>query len=197
MKKLLAFVLCLLMLFAMTACVSQKVDDTTTGADEVTDTTENNAAQEDEHAGHNHISYRDCATVFTPEQLVQIEGREHDFTYEQNEATIYIYNGITVDTMEFTQAQFSFDEDHNRISCTYTADKGTEDAPKSAEDIQKETDDRLASYIEVLTQKYGEGVSSTQHGNQLTSWSDHTGNYIIVTRINDTTIQVAFYIYAQ
>ena len=194
MKKLIALILCLMMLVSLAACGGEEAAPTE--EDEHVHTEDTTTGEADEHADHNHISYREQQYVFTPEELTAIEGRECDFTYEQNESVIYIYNAIEVDGMDFTQAQFTFAEDHNRISCTYTADKGTEEAPRSEEDIFADTEGMMTAYRATLTEKYGEGVETEQHGSKLISWSDHTGNYIILTRINDTTIQVAFYIYA-
>lgn len=192
MKKLIALILCLMMLTALVACADSGETTENTNAQ-----AENNTSSaEGEQHDHNHISYRDRVYVFTPEELAAIEGRDCDFTYEQNDSVIYIYNNIAVDGMDFTQAQFTFAEDHNRISCTYTADKGTDEAPRAAEELLADTEGQMTAYRAALTAKYGEGVESEQHGSKLISWSDHTGNYIILTRINDTTIQVAFYIYA-
>ena len=146
---------------------------------------------------HNHIGYKGQVTVFTPDALAQIEGKECDFTYEQNGSTIYIYNAVEADGMSFTQAQFTFSEDHNRISCTYTVGAGTEEAPKDEETLKAEVSAILSSYEQSLVSLYGEGTRTEQHGYELVSWMDHTGNYIILTQINEKTVQVAYYIYAK
>ncbi|MBE6985598.1 MAG: hypothetical protein E7434_08350 [Ruminococcaceae bacterium] len=208
MKQILSLLLCLVMLFALVACSNEKsaeettaapsnapIDAETTAAPESNDDNASEEQPSEEH-DHTHINYRGRQTMFTADDLSEIEGREYDFTYEQNGNPIYIYNNVTVDNMSFTQVQFSFSEANVRVSCTYTASKGTEEAPVSDEDIQKETDEKLASYKSALTAIYGEGAQGEQHGSTYTSWSDHSGNYIIMTRINETTVQVAYYICA-
>ncbi len=146
---------------------------------------------------HTHINYKGQVQIFTPEDLVAIEGRECDFTYEQNGSTMYIYNNVTVDEMNFTQVQFTFNKDHNRVSCTYSVNKGTEEAPRDAAEIAAEVAEVLSSYEQSIAKIYGEGLRSEQHGSQLISWNDHTGNYMILTQINDTTVQLAYYIYSK
>ena len=190
MKKLLALLLCLSMMLCLAACGQPEGEETT---DTVTQSVSENVSEE-EH-DHNHIGYKGQEKIFTPEDMVSIEGRECDFTYEQNDSTLYIYNDVTVGEMSFTQVQFTFNEDHNRISCTYTVDAGTEEAPRSEEEIASDMAAAMSGYEQSLTALYGEGARSEQHGYELVSWRDHTGNYIILTQINDKTAQVAYYIY--
>ncbi len=213
MKKLLAIVLCLAMLFAFAACSEEKPAEETTEApseahDHEHDTTaasenieapEGSEASSDEDAtaeahDHTHINYKGREEYFDQNDLEEIEGRGCDFVYEQGEYNIYIYNGLTVDNMEFTQAQFTFNGTTARVSCTYSAAVGNEENPLSEEETKTVTEGKLAEYKKALTAIYGEGSTGEQHGSSYVSWSDHTGNYIILTRINETTVQVAYYI---
>lgn len=189
MKKLFALLLCLVLSVSLVACGG--ADETTTA-----DTNPTESSSEEAH-DHTHINYKGQVQIFTPEDLSNIEGREWDFTYDQNGTTIYIYNNVTIDDMTFTQVQFTFNEDHNRISCTYSINKGTEEAPRDAADIAAEAAEVLQAYEQSIAKIYGEGLHSEQHGSQLVSWNDHTGNYMILTQINETTIQLAYYIYAK
>lgn len=205
MKKLLALILCLSLLACMAACGvaeesepannGESVSTEPSGSGEEPISTEENTAGE-EH-DHNHISFNGQVQVFTPEQLTEVVGKEHDFTYDQNGKTIYIYNDLTVGALTFSQVQFTFNEDHNRISCTYSVDGGTEEAPRDAAQIESEALAVMESYEAAMVELYGEGTASEQHGTTLISWTDHTGNYIILTQINDTTVQLAYYIYAK
>ena len=197
MKKLLALLLCLAFMICLVACGEAELEEKNEQEEKGTEISQDSTQESGEEHDHNHIGYKGQTTVFAPEALAQIEGKECDFTYEQNDATLYIYNNVVVDNMTFTQAQFSFAEDHNRISCTYTVDDGTEEAPKDAELIKTEVAELLSSCEQSLVALYGEGARSEQHGYELVSWRDHTGNYIILTQINDVTIQVAYYIYAK
>lgn len=219
MKKLLALLLCLTMLVCLVACggteEKKKTDkeseesvsaepsgseESPSGGEAVSNepsgSEETPSGEEEEH-DHNHISFNDQEQVFTVEQMPSIVGREHDFTYDQNGKTIYIYNDLTVGTLTFSQAQFTFNEDHNRISCTHTVDKGSEEAPRDAAEIESEVLSVMESYEDAMVALYGKGTVSEQHGATLISWTDHTGNYIILTQINDTTVQLAYYIYAK
>ena len=205
MKKILAIVLCLAMLFALAAGSQEKTDaettETTVASEEVTNAVETDTATEaatdatdaDAH-DHTHINYKGRETYFDQNDLVEIEGREWDFVYEQGEYNIYIYNELTVDEMDFTQAQFTFNGETARVSCTFSTAVGYEEQELTEDDIKTITEDKLAEYNTRLTELYGEGSSGEQHGSTYTSWSDHSGNYIILTRINETTVQVAYYI---
>ncbi|MBE6928621.1 MAG: hypothetical protein E7467_09115 [Ruminococcaceae bacterium] len=207
MKKFLAIILCFAMLSVLVACKSEEkpeiADPSESAAtNESTPPTASLPSEEltsedaNEEHDHTHINYKGRVAVFTPEDLESIEGRACDFTYEQGENTLYIYNKVSADGMDFNQVQFSFGEDHVRVSATFSADKGTEEAPATAEQIKEQTENALKDFNSKLTAIYGEGSVGEQHGTSYTSWSDHTGNYIILTRINETTIQVAYYIYA-
>lgn len=191
MKKILALILCLALLTALAACGSDETSVTASN-EGVTPTSETaDVSDSSEEHDHTHINYRGRETVFTAEDLVEIEGREWDFTYDQSGSTIYIYNDVTVDELRFSQVQFSFTDSYARVSATYSAEQGATD-----EQILQDTEEAMQTYLDALTAIYGEGASGEQHGSTYVSWNDHSGNYIILTRINDTTIQVAYYIYA-
>ncbi len=211
MKKILAIILCLVMLLSLAACSNTATDtaeEDTTAAPETesqsasetnapeTDASESESAEEadgEEH-DHVHINYRGRTEYFDADDLAEIEGRERDFVYEQGEYNLYVYNNVTIDGMDFTQVQFTFNGTTARVSATYSTNMLlTEQAP-TAEEIEKDTEEKLAFFNETLSAMYGEGTVGEQHGSNYTSWSDHTGNYIILTRINESTIQVAYYI---
>lgn len=194
MKKILALILCLVVLTALAACGSDTAETTAATTEATTEAPTSESAAPSESADahdHTHINYRGRETRFTADDLVAVEGRECDFTYDQNDSTIYIYNDVTVDELHFSQVQFSFAENYTRISATYSA---AQDATE--EQIKKDTEEAMQTYRDALTALYGEGATGEQHGSTYVSWSDHTGNYIILTQINDTTVQVAYYLYA-
>lgn len=188
MKKLIALLLCLVMLAALSACSKEEQSETTT--DPQPSQQESTQAQ-DAH-DHVHINYRGIETRFTVEDMTALEGRECDYLYDQNGTTIYIYNEIEFDSLYFTQVQYSFTEAYDRVSCTYTADPELD-----AAQIEQDTERVLAEYKQILTDTFGEGTESEQHSGTYFNWIDHTNNYIILTRINETTIQVAYYICAE
>lgn len=188
MKKLIALLLCLVMLAALSACSKEEQPETT--ADPQPSQQEPTQAQEAHD--HVHINYRGIETRFTVEDMTALEGRECDYLYDQNGTTIYIYNEIEFDSLYFTQVQYSFTEAYDRVSCTYTADPELD-----AAQIEQDTERVLAEYKQILTDTFGEGTESEQHSGTYFNWIDHTDNYIILTRINETTIQVAYYICAE
>ena len=109
------------------------------------------------------------------------EGRAPDFSVEQGDTTLYIYNNVTMDDLTFTQVQFTYGETGNRISCTYTADSGL--------------DAVMDEYREAMTTIYGAANVDSADAPTFWTWRDgHTANYVMLTQINDTTVQLAFYI---
>ena len=199
MKKLFTLLLCLVLVLSLVACGGKDAETTseTVAPEAPSDTAEGSESVSEEAHDHTHINFNGQVTVFAPEALAGIVGRECDFTYDQNGSTMYIYNNVTVEGLLFTQVQFSFNEDHNRISCTYSANTGDAENPRDPAEISAEIQELLENYEKNIEAIYGEGAHSEQHGSSLVSWRDHTGNYIILTQINDTTIQLAYYIYAQ
>lgn len=186
MKKLIALLLsCALLVCLLAACVgdtdptasTEAAVSTATPSDIATEaavTTEETEAHE-----HTHINYKGLETAdFTLDDVTAAEGRAPDFTYEmENTPTLYIYNDVTLGDLTFTQVQFSFSDTGNRISCTYTSE---EDPSAVAE-----------RYAASLTAGFGEPNMS----DNLYSWYDgHTANRLTLTVLNETTVQVAFYI---
>lgn len=184
MKKMLALLLCLLLLTALAACKDSASDATPSSDAAATDATtasDTTAPTTEEEDDHNHVNYKGLEdATYTLEEVTLAEGRAPDFSVEQNDTTIYIYNNVTLDTLTFTQVQYTFLDTGNRISCTYTADSGLGEV--------------LESYKAVMTDLYG--TPSEGNGSTPTfTWRDgHTANFIMLTRLNDTTVQLAFYL---
>lgn len=178
MKKLLVLLLCCLLLAALAAC-AEKSDPAPSGPPDTTSTAAPSESSDEAH-DHNHIGYKGLESVnFTIEDAAAAEGRNPDFTVDQSDTTIYIYNDVTLDELTFTQVQYTFSETGNRISCTYTADSGL--------------DTVLESYKSAMTALYGE---PSEGGNDYPTytWHDHTANFVMLTQLNDTTVQLAFYL---
>ena len=197
MKKMFALLLCAALVLGLCACSAEKEEssalpeetqaETEAPSSETAPSTEAVVPEEtpsETEAPHVHVNYKGLDHVYTQEDMEKAEGKPCDFVAGEGEDALYIYNGTTADGMNFTQVQHTFHENYNRISCTYSADTGTEEV--------------MASYLEVLTGIYGDAAHQEGHDHaDLWTWMDHTGNYIILTRINEETIQVAYYIYAQ
>lgn len=183
MKKLFAVLLCCALLACLLAAC---IDDTAepeasdaTPADIATEASAADAATEAPEAhDHAHINYKGLETVdFTLDDVIAVEGREPDFTFDVADTTFYAYNDVTMDDLTFSQVQFSFSDTSNRISCTCSGD---EDPAAVMERIQA-----------ALTAQFGEPTVS----DNLISWSDgHTSNYVMLTVLNETTVQLAYYI---
>ena len=185
MKKFLALLLCLLLLTALAACKDSASETdapsdapAATSDSSVTDTT---VPSTEEAHKHKHVSYKGLVDAsYTIDDVAAVEGREPDFSVDQSGTTIYIYNNVTLDALTFTQVQFTFSDTGNRISCTYTADSGL--------------DAVLEEYKNAMTDLYGtpaEGMGSYPSY----TWRDgHTANFVMLTQLNDTTVQLAFYL---
>lgn len=179
MKKLLVLLLCCFLLAALAACAektepSAPSESTQPSASSVPSESNNEAHD------HNHIGYKGLESVnFTIDDAAAAEGRTPDFSVEQSGTTIYIYNDVTLDELTFTQVQYTFSETGNRISCTYTADSGL--------------DEVLESYKSAMTALYGEPTEGG-NDNPTYTWHDHTANFVMLTQLNDTTVQLAFYL---
>ena len=177
MKKLLALLLCLLLLTALAACKDSASDAAAPDATAVPDST----VQPTEEDAHNHVSYKGLTDAsYTLDDVAAAEGRTPDFSVDQDDTTIYIYNNVTLDALTFTQVQYTFSDTGNRISCTYTADSGL--------------DEILAGYKNAMTALYGTPAEGS--GSYPTyTWRDgHTANFVMLTQLNDTTVQLAFYL---
>ena len=195
MKKILALLLCLLLLSALAACkrsdtpfsetsqASSATEASSTSApSSAPETTEPSTEPSTEEAhDHNHINYKGLSdATYTMEDVAAAEGREPDFAVDQNGSTIYIYNNVTLDSLTFTQVQYTFLDTGNRISCTYTADSGLEEI--------------LEGYKSAMTELYGTPGESTSANPTFTWYDGHTANRVMLTQLNDTTVQLAFYL---
>lgn len=179
MKKILALLLCLLLLTALAACNGSGSESTAASSNPAASS--DPAAVSKDEEDHNHISYKGLTDAsYTIEDVAAAEGRAPDFSVDQSDTTIYIYNNVTLDTLTFTQVQYTFSDTGNRISCTYTADSGLEEI--------------MEGYKAAMTALYG--AAGTSSGDRPTyTWRDgHTANYVMLTRLNDTTVQLAFYL---
>lgn len=191
MKKILALLLCLLLLFALAACKrSDTPSSETSEASSATEasstsapssTPETTEPSTEEAHDHNHINYKGLSdAAYTMEDVAAAEGREPDFSVDQNGSTIYIYNNVTLDSLTFTQVQYTFPDTGNRISCTYTADSGLEEI--------------LEGYKSAMTELYGTPGESNSANPTFTWYDGHTANRVMLTQLNDTTVQLAFYL---
>lgn len=169
MKRLLLILLgCLLLLAACGGKDARQQTEKAAGA--------SSSASSEEH-DHNHINYKGLQqSNVTQEDMQTTEGREPDFNFESNGQTIYAYNDVSMDELHFTQVQYTFGEGTCRISCTFTGASGAEEA--------------YQSYQNAMTALYGEPSDSAA----ILSWHDHTSNFIMLTKLNETTVQLAFYL---
>ncbi len=189
MKKIIALLLCCLLCLSLFAACTQEPEATQTeSATESSAATTESSSQpetteaEDEHAGHNHVNYKGLSTASaTLEELSAAEGREPDFSFEAAGITYYAYNNVTLDSLNFTQVQASFAESYVRLSCTYTTDVGVGDIRDQWEEYMKEL--------------YGEPAALTEDGSVI-RWADHTGNYVTLTILNESTVQLCYYLTA-
>lgn len=172
MKKILALLLCCVLVVGLFAACQDATTPTESETDHVFDET----APQEEH-NHNHVNYKGLtAAATTLEDVVAVEGREADFSFEANGVTYYAFNNVTMDGLSFSQVQYSFG-DHVRISCTSTTDD-----PAGVE----------ASWNEAMTALYG----APSESDGMIRWADHTGNFITLTQLNEDTVQLCFYLVA-
>lgn len=194
MKKIIAVLLLLAMLLTLVACSTEEEAESSSSTEETTTTPVQEVDQsEDDHHDHVHISYRGVSHRFDPEEMEKIEGKPCDYTSDANGTTLYIYNNVSFDDLYFTQIQYTFSDTTTRISCTYNvgSDLGEEERAAELAEIQ-------SSYLAILSEVYGEGsVSEHSDGNTTVTWRDDLENYIYLTQINDTTLQVCFYLCAE
>ena len=189
MKKILALFLCVLLTVGLFACGGETESETSTSAS--TEATEaptsalvetpadiETAPTEEVH-DHLHINFKGLEKKSsTLEDVAQVEGREPDFDFASGESTIYAYNNVAVDGLSFTQAQFTFGADNVRISCTISGEN---------------TEEALAQCKNAMTALYGEPSESSG----IFTWRDHTTNFITLMTLNETTVQLAYYLCAE
>ncbi len=186
MKKIIALLLsCLLCLSLFAACSQNPApsasDPDVSGSNPPADS---NASQEstpaDAHEEHNHVNYKGLNSAgATLEELIAAEGREPEFSFEAGGVTYYAYNNVTLDELSFSQVQASFNEAYVRISCTYSTDVGLGDIY-----------DQWEAHMGEL---YG---AAAPLSDGAVRWADHTGNYVTLTKLNETTVQLCFYLTA-
>lgn len=189
MKKILALFLCILLIFSLVACGGETEPEAS--ASDPTETTETPSSEHietpadietaptEEVHDHLHINYKGLEKKSsTLEDVAQAEGREPDFDFASGESTIYAYNNVAMDGLSFTQAQFTFGADNVRISCTISGEN---------------TEEALAQCKNAMTALYGEPSESSG----IFTWRDHTTNFITLMTLNETTVQLAYYLCAE
>lgn len=179
MKKLLALSLCCILLVCLlTACSGDPPVPTeeVTPSDIETEAPATDA--EPEAHDHTHINYKGLETAdYTLDDVVAAEGRDPDFQFDVGDQTYYAYNNVTMNDLLFSQVQFSFGDAYNRISCTCGGDEE-----------QTVTIDRI---LQSMTTQFGEPAASES----TYTWRDgHSSNYAMLTVLNETTVQLVFYI---
>ena len=178
MKKVLAVLLCMLFVLAlMGGCSEEETPDPHAGHDHgaVVETvpTETEPHEHD----HNHINYKGLNSAsYTLDDVISAEGAEPAFSFEVGEVTYYAYNDVTEAGLHFSQVQHCFMGEYNRVSCTSS---GEED-PATV----------LAQWRQAMTELYGEPMVSD---NDMCRWTEHTGNYVTLTQLNEDTVQLCFY----
>lgn len=172
MKRFLAL-LCCLLLTALAACSG---GDTTVSSSESTAQAETTSAPSSEEK---RIAYKGLSSAaFTTEDMAAAEGREPDFVTDNAGVTLYIYNDVTLEDLTFTQVQYTYGEDNNRISCTYTAESGLETVLEACR-----------SSMSALYGAPAERESPVSY-----AWQDSFGNYVLLSQLNETTVQLVFYL---
>ena len=194
MKKFIALVLCLIMVAAcFSACSKDDAETTAPSKTEPTDDVTEPIVTESSSEEHRteepstepkplHLNFNGLETAtYTPADMAAAMGREPDFVSEQPNTTLHIYNNVVLGDMTFSQVQFSFNGDYNRISCTISVDGGL--------------DEVLEGCRTSMTEIYGEpNVQDSEP--PIYSWRDgYTDNYAMLTTLNETTVQLAFYLY--
>lgn len=179
MKKTIALLLCLLLALSLFACGSSE----TAQGEEPTERASDTAAPSEQTKTHRTTLEFNGLTgkALTLTDVEEAEGRACDFSFDESGTTVYAFNDMTVDGMHFSQVQFSFGE-RVRISCTLSGEEATKDA--------------LNDCADRLTELYG--TPSTDDAEPtLWSWTDEQGNYAMLSMINDTTMQLAYYFIAE
>ena len=191
MKKIIALLLCCLLCLSLFAC-GEKTPDASE-PDHTHDENGNHIEQlppeevqpsesVDDHSDHAHINYKGLVSgSATLADLEAAEGKAPDFSFEAGGTTYYAYNKVTFGELSFDQVQTSFNEGYVRISCTRT----TED---NLELIYTE----WKTHMETT---FGTPSQISEHENVL-KWADHTGNNVTLTKLNETTVQLCYYLVA-
>lgn len=187
MKKIIALLLCCFLCLSLFAGCNQDADQPTDhthdeNGNHVEEPSSSEAPTQEDHSDHNHVNYKGLSSAAaTLEDVAAAEGREADFSFEAGGTTYYAYNNVSLDALTFTQVQYSFNEGYVRISCTYSADGVLEEI--------------YSLWEQEMTGLYGESSALNADGSVI-KWADHTGNYVTLTYLNDTTVQLCFYLTA-
>lgn len=207
MKKIIALLLLLTMLLTLAACATKEKNspskedenhspsleqEDTSSFEETTTAPQEVEPSEAAHEGHHHIAYRGVSHRFDLEEMERIEGKPCDYSSESVGATVYIYNNISFDGLDFTQIQYTFSDASTRVSCTHSVSSDLSEEERAAELAELRRKNTA-----ILNGLYGEGNESENSGGISTvSWRDDIGNYILMMQLNDTTLQVCFYLCA-
>lgn len=193
MKKIIALLLCCVFCLSLFACnkapaeteePTDHVHEENGDHEEQTQPSESEepSAPADDHSDHHHVNYKGLTSgSATLEDVEAVEGKAPDFSFEAGGVTYYAYNNVTFDTLQFSQVQFSFNEGYVRISCTHTAEEGL--------------DQIYTQWNDTMKQMFGEPSQISENQN-VSKWGDHTGNYITLTQLNETTLQLCYYLTA-
>lgn len=192
MKKYLAGLLCIVLIFALMAgCSGEEASDPHAGHNhgEATESLTPSDSQESHDHGeeqttptqeshdHNHVNYKGLSSAsYTLEDVIAAEGVEPAFSFESDGVTYYAYKNVTMGELRFSQVQHSFMGEYNRVSCTISG----EEEPATV----------LANWEEIMTELYGTPVASE---NDMLRWTEHTGNFVTLTQLNEDTVQLCFY----
>ena len=180
MKQFFALLLSVLMLLALVGCGTEEATPTEPhdhSAHTQSGTAEAPSSDAAQEHDHNHVNYKGLnSKSYTLEDVIAAEGAEPAFSFDANNVTYYVYNNVSANDLRFTQVQYSFMGDYNRISCTSS---GNAD-PQSV----------YMEWSNAMTQLYGAALVSDTG---LIRWADHTGNYVTLTILNEDTVQLCFY----
>lgn len=186
MKKFLVIFLSILLLVTLFTGCGKETDSTESHdhdhgqENQPTQTVAPSSSAAPEDHDHNHINYKGLSTKsYALEDVTAAEGAEPAFSFDTNNITYYVYKDVALEELRFSQVQHSFMGDYNRVSCT-SSDSGDPAAV-------------LADWEQAMTALYGQPSVSD---NNLLRWSDHTGNYVTLTQLNETTVQLCYYFVA-
>ena len=192
MIKIIALLLCCVLCLSLFAC-GEKTPDASEPTDHTHDENGNHIEEQpseevqpsesvDDHSDHAHINYKGLVSkTATLADLEAAEGKAPDFSFEAGETTYYAYNKVTFGELNFDQVQASFNEGYVRISCTRTTEEGL--------------DQIYAEWKDYMETTFGNPSQISEHEDVL-KWADHTGNYVTLTQLNDTTVQLCYYLVA-
>lgn len=195
MKKIIALLLCCVLCLSLFAC-GETTPDETQPTDHTHDANGNHVEEvqpseapseessepADDHSDHAHVNYKGIVSGSATLQDVEAaEGKAPDFSFEAGGIVYYAYKNVTFESFQFDQVQISFHESYVRVSCTRTTEEGLADIH--------------ADWKGIMMQSFGDPSQISEHENVF-KWADHTGNYVTLTQLNDTTVQLCYYLVA-